>query len=106
VLPFELDGRQHHVLRVFALRIIEHLDVFEYVLPGGVPCGVGLPSDPFAFEELEKAFGDSVVMAVAATAHAGFKIVLTQKRLPLTAGELTALIGMDHHLVLRLRTAS
>jgi hypothetical protein len=34
MLPFELNGRQHPVLRVLAPRIAEHLDVVEHILPG------------------------------------------------------------------------
>jgi DNA-binding CsgD family transcriptional regulator len=30
---FEVNGRQHAVVRVLALRVLEHLDALEYVLP-------------------------------------------------------------------------
>ena len=36
-------------------------------------------------------------MAVPSTAHAGVQIVLFEKHLPLAAGELAALVRMDHH---------
>ena len=102
MLPFELDGRQHPVVSVFALRIVEHLNVFEHVLSGIVPSGVGFPSDPLTFQQLEETLGDSVVMTIAATAHAGVQIVLLKEHLPLTTGELAALIRMDRDRVLRL----
>ena len=36
LLPgFEVNGRQHAVIRVLALRVSEHLDVVEHVLPCG-----------------------------------------------------------------------
>ncbi|CTQ00144.1 hypothetical protein BN1200_1100077 [Klebsiella variicola] len=46
---------------------------------------------PFAFQLLEKAFRNRVVMAVSATTHAAFQTVLFQERLPLMARVLTAL---------------
>ena len=33
---FELYGRQHPVSDMFALRVVEHLNVVEHVLPGFV----------------------------------------------------------------------
>lgn len=47
------------------------------------------------FQELEEALDHRIVMAVAAPVHAGHQIVGLQKRLPLMAAELAALIGMD-----------
>jgi hypothetical protein len=41
---------------MFALRIIEHLDVVEYILPRVVSGFVGSGPDTFAFEEVEGRF--------------------------------------------------
>ena len=87
---------------MLALRIIEHLNVFEYVLSCVNPCRIGFSSNLLAFQQLEEAFGDSVVMTVAATAHTGVQIVLSKKRFLFTTGELAALIRMDRHRALRL----
>ena len=89
---------------MLALWIVEHLDVFEYIAPRGIASGISLSPDPLAFQELKEALGDGVVMTVPATAHRGFQIVLTKKRLPFMAGELATLIGMNRHLTLRLTT--
>lgn len=64
---------------MFALRIIEHLDVVEYILPRVVSGFVSSASETFALQEIEEAFGNSVVMAVPSAAHAVFKIVLLQE---------------------------
>jgi hypothetical protein len=116
LLPdFEVNGRQHAVVRVLALRVVEHLDVVEHVLPCSFAGHVGAAPDAFALEELEEAFGDGPrhglsdqwrshgsIVTVPPSAHAGFEIVLTKEHLPLTAGELRSLVGMDHHLGLGL----
>ena len=41
-------------------------------------------------------------MAVTASAHAAFQVVRLKKIIPVMAGKLTALIGMDQHLVFRI----
>ena len=38
------------------------------------------------------------IVAVPAAAHAGIQIVLAEEQLPLAAGELRSLVGVDHHL--------
>ena len=85
---------------MLAGRIVEHLNIVEHVLPCCVACEVGLPSDPFAFQEMEEAFWDRVVMTIFAAAHTGIQIVFIQERLPLFASELRPLIGVDHRLCL------
>lgn len=89
--PFELDGRQHPVPRMFTLRIIEHLDVIEHVLPRFLAGSIGSPSDPLALEQVEEALGDGIVMAVPSAAHGVLKIVGPQEGCPVDAGELAAL---------------
>lgn len=92
---FEVNGRQHAIVGVLALGVIEHLDIFEDVLPCGLTGGVGFPPDPFPLQQLEKALSHSVIMAVATAAHAGFQIVLTPESLPLAAGILRTLVGVN-----------
>lgn len=76
---------------MLALRVVEHLDVLEDVLPCGFSGRISATADAFALEELEEAFRDRVVMAVPSAAHAGAQIVLAEKLLPLAAGELRPL---------------
>lgn len=83
---------------MLALWGVEHLDTVEQVLPCRVACGVCVAADAFPFQQLEQALGDCVIMAIPSSAHAGIQIVLAEKQLPLAAGKLRALIGMDHHL--------
>ena len=64
---------------MFALRVVEHLDVVKYILPRVASGFVCPASDTFAFQEVEEAFGHSVVMAVSSAAHAVFKIMLFQE---------------------------
>ena len=79
---------------MFALRVVEELNVFEDVAPSIIACRVGFSPDPLAFQQLEEAFRNGVVMTVTTSAHAGFEVVLAQKRLPFPTGELGPLIGM------------
>ena len=64
---------------MFALWVIEHLNVVEYILPRFVSGFVGFTPDAFALQKVEEAFGNRVVMAVASAAHAVFEIVLLQE---------------------------
>ena len=64
VLPFALDRSQQPVHRSVALRIIEHLDVLEYILPCVSPCRIDFSLNSLAFEALEEALSDSIVMTV------------------------------------------
>ncbi len=61
---------------LFALRVVEHLDVFKDGLPCGFAGLIAGAADAFPLEELEVAFRDSIVVAVASAAHAGIQIVL------------------------------
>ena len=85
---FEIDGRQHPVSRMFAFRVIEHFDVVEDVLSGVLTGFVKATPDAFAFEQVEEAFCDSVVMAVSTPTHRMFKVMSSQERGPVTAGVL------------------
>ena len=98
----EVNGRQHAVVRVCSLWVVEQLDVFEHVRSGGFPCLVCASSDPFAFQQLKEAFSNRVVMTVASSAHTGFKVMLVQERLPFPAAELRAVIGVHRNPVFRL----
>lgn len=60
---------------MLALRIVEHLDVVEHVLPGRVSRPVGSAPYPFALEQVEEALRNGVVMTVAAPAHRMLQIV-------------------------------
>ena len=60
LLPLEVSGRQHSVPGVFALRVVEHLDVVEYILPGFLARSVGPPPDPLTLQQVEEAFGAGV----------------------------------------------
>lgn len=81
-------------------RIVEHFDVVEYVLSRLFPIFVGFSLDPFPFQQLEKAFSNGVVVAIASPAHAACKIVGLQELLPITTGVLAPLIKVDYNLVL------
>ncbi len=81
--------------------VVEHFNVFEHVLPCIVASWVCAATYPFPFQQLEEAFCDRVVMTVPTAAHAGLQVVPGQEQLPLAAGELRSLIGMDHHHCLR-----
>lgn len=81
---------------MFALWVVEEFNVCEDVAPGIIACPVGSSSGPLAFQQLEEAFRNGVVVTVAAAAHAGLEIILAKERLPLATGELGTLVGMHH----------
>ena len=66
---FEVNGRQHAVVRVLAFGIVEQLDVFKDVPPCLISRSIFVPSDFFSPQELKEALGHSVVMTIAATRH-------------------------------------
>ena len=70
----ELGGRCAAGSTVAPLGVIEHLDVAEDVGPGCISCRVYLPTNAFPLEQLEEALGHGVVVAVAATTHAGDEV--------------------------------
>ena len=95
----ELYRRQVACSVVTPLWVVEHLDVVEDIGPCLVAAGVDLATDSLPLEKLEEALGYSVVMAVAATAHAAHQVVIAQEVLPAVSGELTALIRVHRGVV-------
>lgn len=87
---------------MLVLRIVEHLNVVEHILPGVGPSLVGTASYPFSFEQVEEALHDSIIIAVQASAHRVLQTVRLEKCCPVHAGELGNLIRMDQHAGLRL----
>ena len=85
-----------------SLRVVEHLDVVEDVRTCFVVVDVDAPLDAFAFEQLEEALGNGVVVTVTATTHAADDLVCLQEGLPVFAGELAALIRVQQQTGLRL----
>ena len=80
---------------MLAFGIIEQLNVFEDISPGFLARPVFPASDLFSLQELKEALSDSIVMAIAASAHRVFHIVVAQEGGPFAAGELRTLIRMD-----------
>ena len=76
---------------MFALRIVEHLDVVEHVSASILPSAVDLSPNPFPLQQLEKAFRYRVVMAVTTPTHATKQVIGFQEALPVTAAELATL---------------
>src|SRR5690606_36925466 len=95
-LPFELYWRDASIGAVPAFGVVEHLDVVEHVATRRIPGQVDPSPDPLSLEQLEEALGYGVVVAVAAPAHAADDSVGLQERLPLGAGELAALVRVQH----------
>ena len=56
--------------------VVEHLDVVEDIGPCVVASPIGLAANAFTFEQLEETLSHSVVVTVAATAHAGYEVVI------------------------------
>ncbi len=82
---------------MLALRVKEHLSVFEGILLCCFACQLGAAANVCTLQELEDAFGHSIVMAVPTAAHAGLQIMLGKEHLPLEAGEMRSLARVNHH---------
>ena len=80
---------------------MEHLDVIEHILPSILAGFVGRAPYALTLERREEAFSDSIVVAVSATAHRVFQIVIPDDHSLVHAGELRALTRVDQHLALR-----
>ena len=72
---------------MFALRIVEHLDVVEHILSGVGSYLVGSASYPLSLEQVEEALGNGIVVTVPVPAYRVFQIVMLQERCPVHAGE-------------------
>jgi hypothetical protein len=78
-------------------RVVEHFDVVKDILARQLPGWINPAFDAFAFEQLEKAFCNRVVMAVSTTTYTGLSMMGSQKGSPFVAGKLAPLVGMNHH---------
>ena len=95
--PLKLGRRQAVSTGMTTSGVIEHFDVVEDIAAGSLPGGIGFTADALTFEQLEETLCDSVVMAVAPSAHAGLQFVALEEVLPFMASELAALVGMNQH---------
>src|SRR5690606_14129890 len=77
--------------------VVEPLDVFEHISPGGIECRIRHPVDPLALEQAEETFARRVVAAVAHRAHRAHQVVGRQATLVVAAAELAATIRMKDH---------
>lgn len=59
--------------------IVEHLYVVEDFATGRFPARVDIPLDALTLQELEKAIGHGIVMAVSSATHAALQIVRLEK---------------------------
>ena len=78
-------------------RVVESLDVFEHISPGGIECRIRHAVDPLALEQPEEAFARSVVTAVAHRTHRTHQSVGRQITLVVAAPELAATVRMKDH---------
>ena len=74
--------------------VIEHLDVIEDIGTRFIACAISGSVDSFAFEQAEEAFSNSIVVAVAAAAHAAFDTVPGEFISEVVTGVLSATIGV------------
>jgi len=88
---FELCRRQLVVETVPAFWVVELLDVIESISESILPGTVDLSPDLLPLQQLEKAFGHRIVMAVATSTHAARQLVGFQEALPIAAIEMTTL---------------
>ncbi len=68
--------------------IVEHFDIVEDVCSRERACSVDFSSDPLLLEAAEERFGDRIIPAVPATAHAGIELVRFAEAKPVIASVL------------------
>ncbi len=85
---------------MFAFRVIEHFDVVKDVLSGLLAGFVCPTTNAFTLEQVEEALGDGVVMAISTPALRMLDVVGSQKRGPIPACVLRALVCVDQDRVL------
>ena len=78
-------------------RVVEYLYVVEHARCCHGPCRVDPPLDTLFLQDAEEALGHGIAVAVPATTHTRHHPARLQERLPIAAGELAALVGVDHH---------
>lgn len=66
-------------------QVVRRYDVIKDIGSGLIAGCIDSLPDPFTFEGLEEAFGDSIVMAVAAANHAARHVVRFDGLLPVLA---------------------
>lgn len=77
---FIINRRQHTVVCVLAIWVVEHLDIIEHILPCYVTCELCPPPYPVAFQQPEEAFSHCFVITIPTPAHTGAQIVFARKR--------------------------
>ena len=77
---------------MLGLWVVEHLDAIEHILPCLGAGFVGSAPYPLPLEQVEEAFGDSVIVAVSASAHRMFEVVRSDESCPVHDGKLGALV--------------
>lgn len=80
VAPLKLYRGQVASGTMPADRVVEHLDVIEYVGVRFLPGKVDPSLDPFLLQCTEEAFGHCIVVAVSSPTHARNDAVLFQQR--------------------------
>lgn len=97
------DHWTHAVTRTMPThRIVEHIDVVEDVVPGLGKWCTELSTNALALDELEEDFGNSIIVAIASSAHALLQIVDIQEIALVISAELTPLARVHHNGILRL----
>ena len=76
--------------------VVEHLNVIEHIGGCHRPGRIDSPFDSFLFQRTEETLRHGIVVTIPTTTHARHHMVRFQKRLPVVARELTALIRLDH----------
>lgn len=85
---------------MFAFAVIKHLDLIKDITFSITSCLVDPSFDTFTFQQLEEALNNSIIMAVASSAHATLQSIGFEERLPVMASVLASLIGMHRYLLL------
>ena len=77
--------------------IVKDFNVIEDIGPSQIPGFIDALADPLLFQTAEERFSDSIIPAVATSAHTRFKIVGLAEAPPVIATILATLVRMHEH---------
>ena len=85
-----------------AIAVVKHLNVMNHITSRIAPVTIKHPGSPLCFHAVKKTFRNSIVPAIALSAHATDHAIAPQKILVITASILAAAVRVMYQSLFRL----